>query len=308
MDLVQQQELIAQLQEGSFLIDTDLKEQDLNKILMGRLQNLLEAKPRTKLLVISGSDFAANRLKTLMFRSNFFRRIDNRDRYEVHGLTFFCWNVIRVHFKDAEVQSDVELCANEQDRLTTLRDAIISDEQLAKYFAQSQNQEDLLKDWSQAIAHCKNNGLAPSTYSDTKLFPQIYQKYQQQLEEHHAVDSEDAIIFAIKTLENNSMLRYIYNGVYEFVVVLEAQYLTQLQYQFLKTMCLGETKNLMMIGDLSCPTFGINDGSSKFMAQDFVADFNPVVYHFTNNEKNSLFNVQSNDASQPSTFEALNFA
>lgn len=45
MDLAQQQEHIVQLQEGSFLIDTNLKEQDLNKILMERLQNLLEAKP-----------------------------------------------------------------------------------------------------------------------------------------------------------------------------------------------------------------------------------------------------------------------
>ena len=308
MDLTQQQERIIQLQEGSFLVDTNLKEQDLNKILMERLQNLLEAKPLTKALVISGSDFAAQRIKTLMFRSNFFRRIDNRDRYEVHSLTFFCWNMIRVHFKDAGVQSDVELCATDQDRLTILKDAIISDEELATYFAQSQNQETLLKDWAQAIAHCKNNGLNPSTYLDTKLFPQIYQKYQQQLEEHHAVDKEDAILFSIRALENNSKLRFIYNGVYEFVIVLEAQYLTQLQYQFLKTMCLGDTKNLMMVGDLSCPTFGINDGNSKFMAQDFVADFNPVIYHLTKSEKHSLFKTQNNDNSQSSSFNAVNFA
>ena len=308
MDLAQQQEHIVQLQEGSFLMDTDLKEQDLNKILMERLQNLLEAKPLTKALVISGSDFAAQRLKILMSRSNFFRRIDNRDRYEVHGLTFFCWNMIRVHCEDAGVHSDVALCATEQDRLTILRDAIILDDELATYFAQSPNQETLLKDWAQAIAHCKNNGLDPATYRDTKLFPQIYYKYQKQLEEHHAVDKEDAIIFGIKTLENNSMIRYLYNGVYEFVIVLEAQYLTQLQYQFLKTMCLGETKNLMMVGDLSCPIFGINDGNSKFMAQDFVADFNPVIYHLTKSKKHSLFNTQNNDNSQPSSFNAVNFA
>ena len=204
MDLAQQQEHIVQLQEGSFLIDTNLNKSDLNKILMKRIQNLLEAKPLTKALIISGSDFAAQRLKILMSRSNFFRRIDNRDRYEVHGLTFFCWNMIRVHCEDAGVHSDVALCATEQDRLTILRDAIILDDELATYFAQSPNQETLLKDWAQAIAHCKNNGLDPATYRDTKLFPQIYYKYQKQLEEHHAVDKEDAIIFGIKTLENNS--------------------------------------------------------------------------------------------------------
>ena len=89
MDLAQQQEHIIQLQEGSFLIDADLTRNDINQLLMKRMQNLLEAKPLTKALVISGSDFAAQRLKILMSRSNFFRRIDNRDRYEVHGLTFF---------------------------------------------------------------------------------------------------------------------------------------------------------------------------------------------------------------------------
>lgn len=90
MDLTQQQERIVQLQEGSFLIDTNLNESDLNKILMKRIQNLLEAKPLTKALIISGSDFAAHRLKTLMFRTDVFRRLDYRDRYEVHGLTSFC--------------------------------------------------------------------------------------------------------------------------------------------------------------------------------------------------------------------------
>lgn len=104
------------------------------------------------------------------------------------------------------------------------------------------------------------------------------------------------------------MLHSIYNGTYEFVIMLEAQYLTQLQYQFLKTLCLGETKNLMMVGDLSCQTLGINDGNSKFMAQDFVADFNPVIYHLTKSEKHSLFKTQNNDNSQSSSFNAVNFA
>lgn len=308
MDLTQQQERIVQLQEGSFLIDTNLNESDLNKILMKRIQNLLEAKPLTKALIISGSDFAAHRLKTLMFRTDVFRRLDYRDRYEVHGLTSFCWNFVRIYCQEIELPSDVELCASEQDRLTILRDAIFSDEQLAKYFAQSSNKETLLKEWAQAISLCKNNGLDPSTYRGIELFPQIYQKYQQQLAERHAIDKDDAITCYVKILENNSMLHSIYNGTYEFVIMLEAQYLTQLQYQFLKTLCLGETKNLMMVGDLSCQTLGINDGNSKFMAQDFVTDFNPVIYHLTKSEKHSLFNTQNNDNSQPSSFNAVNFA
>ena len=294
---MQLQESITQLQEGSFLIDTDLTKDDLNQILIKRLQNLLEAKPLTKALILSGSDFAAHKLEALLYQSNFFRRLDCRDRYEIRNFTSFCWNFLYIYFQEAALPSDVELCASEQDRLTIMKDAIISDEQLASYFAQSQNQETLLKDWAQAISLCKNNDLDPSTYRGTKLFPQIYQKHQQQLAEQHAIDKDDVITLYIKILEDNSRLRYIYNGVYEFVIVLEAQYLTQLQYKFLKTLCLGETKNLMMIGDLFCPTFGINDGSSKFMTQDFVADFNPVIYHFTNNEKNSLFNFQSKDAS-----------
>ena len=281
MDLALQQKRIAQLQEGSFLIDTNLNENDLNKLLMERLQNLLEAKPLTKALVLSGSDFATHKLEALLYQADFFRRLDCRDRYEVRNLTSFCWNFLYIYFEEAELPSDVGLCAYEQDRLMMLRDAIISDEQLAEYFIQSPNQETLLKDWAQAISFCKNNGLDPSTYSGTKLFSQIYQKYQQQLASRHAIDKDDVIALYIKILENNSRLRYIYNGAYEFVVVLEAQYLTQLQYKFLKTLCLGETKNLMMIGDLSCPIFGINDGNSKFMAQDFVADFNPVIYHLS---------------------------
>ena len=308
MDLAQQQEHIVQLQEGSFLIDTNLKEQDLNKILMERLQNLLEAKPLTKALVLSGSNFAARKLEALLYQANFFRRLDCRDRYEVRSLTSFCWNFLYIYFEEAELPSDVGLCESEQDRLTILRDAIISDEQLAEHFAQSPNKETLLKKLVQAISLCKNNELDPSTYRDIELFPQIYQKYQQQLADRHAIDKDDVIALYIKILENNSRLRYIYNGAYEFVIVLEAQYLTQLQYKLLKTLCLGETKNLMMIGDLSCPIFGINDGNSKFMAQDFVADFNPVIYHLTKNEKHSLFKTQNNDNSQPSSFNAVNFA
>ena len=290
MDLTQLQEHIVQLQEGSFLIDTDLTRNDINQLLIKRMQNLLEAKPLTKILVISGSNFVTDRLKTLLFRSDYFRRIYNRDRYEIHSLTSFCGTVIRVHCEEAEVSSDIALCVTEQDRLMMLRDAIFSDEELATYFAQSPNQETLLKDWAQAISYCKNNGLDPSTYSDTKLFPQIYQKYQQQLEKHHAADNDDALIFTMRAWKNNSMLHYLYNGVYEFVIVLEAQYLTQLQYQLLKALCLGETKNLMMIGDLSCPIFGINDGNNKFMAKDFVADFNPDIYHLRKSEHHSSSN------------------
>ena len=308
MNLAQQQERIVQLQEGSFLIDTNLNESDLNKLLMKRIQNLLETNPLTKVLIISGSDFAAHRLKTLMFRTDVFRRLDYRDRYEVHSLTSFCWNFVRVYFEEIELPSDVELCASEQDRLTILRDGVFSDDQLAEYFAQSSNKETLLKEWAQAISLCKNNGLDPSSYRGIELFPQIYQKYQQQLAKRHAIDKDDAITCYVKILENNSKLRYLYNGVYEFVIMMEAQYLTQIQYQFLKTLCLGDTKNLMMVGDLSCQTLGINDGNNKFIAQDFVTDFNPVIYHLTKNEKHSLFNTQNNDNSQPSSFNAMNFA
>ena len=42
MDLAQQQEHIVQLQEGSFLIDADLTRNDINQLLMKRIQNLLE--------------------------------------------------------------------------------------------------------------------------------------------------------------------------------------------------------------------------------------------------------------------------
>ena len=64
----------------------------------------------------------------------------------------------------------------------------------------------------------------------------------------------------------------------------------------------------MMVGDLSCQTLGINDGSSKFMAQDFVADFNPVIYHLSKSEKPSLFSSQNNDTTQLDSFNAVNFA
>ena len=44
------------------------------------------------------------------------------------------------------------------------------------------------------------------------------------------------------------------------------------------------------------------------MAQDFVADFNPVIYHLSKSEKPSLFSSQNNDTTQLDSFNAVNFA
>lgn len=86
--------------------------------------------------------------------------------------------------------------------------------------------------------------------------------------------------------ENPSVV-HVYNSLYRYICIDEAQDLNFAQYQVIKALCGDSFNNVMMVGDANQSIYGFNGSDSDFMTKSFVADFSPVVYKLNDNYRSA---------------------
>jgi len=190
------------------------------------------------------------------------------------------------------LQRDISLFESESDRISILRDVITSDSRLGMVLRQQQKPEAFLSKCLSIISEQKRSFVTPELCQLEAPFPKIYQRYNEVLLSQNAMDFDDIMFFAYRVLAENLDVVKLYNSVYRYVCVDEAQDLNAAQYRLIQALCGSDFRNIMMVGDENQSIYAFNGSSSKYMSELFVHDFNPMIYSLSENFRSAKQIIQ----------------
>lgn len=109
---------------------------------------------------------------------------------------------------------------------------------------------------AEKVAYLDKNGLGED-------FVAFTERFNETIKAGNFITYEEQISLCVKLLNDNDMLRHIYQSLYWHVCVDEYQDINAMQFEFIRI--LAGKGNLMAIGDDDQAIFGFNGGSAEYM-------------------------------------------
>lgn len=251
------------------------------RVLTERVKNLLSKKRRGKVLALTFSNMAAEEMRTRL--GNDPNVGDAIDRVTIGTIHSFCLDIIQSRGYLIGLHPDISLFENENDRLAILRSVISDETEFGMLLRRKDKPEEFIRNFLVAIAGQKRNLISPELCSIDEPFPTVYQRYNDVLKNQNAMDFDDILFFAYRILAENHDVTKLYNSIYRFVCIDEAQDLNYAQYRVIHSLCGSDFRNIMMVGDENQSIYAFNGSSSKYMSDCFVCDFHPTIYTLNEN-------------------------
>ncbi len=131
------------------------------------------------------------------------------------------------------------------------------------------------------ISHAKGNQETPQDWyraaTDPKLtrLAKIYETYQERLLQANALDFDDLLLESVRLLRHDEVLRQLYNGRFEFVMIDEYQDTNRSQYELMRL--LTEARhNVCVVGDEDQSIYGWRGADIRNIL-DFERDYPDAV-------------------------------
>ena len=284
MKLSQKQQQIVNHKDGALLVEAG-PGSGKTRVLIERIKCLLASTKRGKVLALTFSNLAADEMKDRLAEDQFFE--DQIERATVGTIHSFCLDLVQSRGNLIGLNSDMVLFENEEDRRAVLKDVFMRNSHLKDFLAQYEDKGQVMQRILQLITEQKRKFVFSDDCAVKDPFPLIYSEYNQKLLEQNAMDFDDILFFAYRILIENPSVVRMYNSLYRYICIDEAQDLNFAQYQVVKALCGENFNNVMMVGDANQSIYGFNGSDSRFMTKCFVADFSPIVYKLNENYRSA---------------------
>ena len=284
MQLSQKQLQIVNHKDGALLVEAG-PGSGKTRVLIERIKCLLSSSKRGKVLALTFSNLAADEMKDRLSEDRAFE--EQLDRVTAGTIHSFCLDLVQSRGNLIGLNSDMVLFESEDDRKTVLKDVFLENQQLKDFLVRQQDKYQIMQRILQLITEQKKRFILPENCSINDPFPLIYSEYNRKLIDQNAMDFDDILFFAYRILTENLSVVRVYNSLYRYICIDEAQDLNFAQYQVIKALCGDSFNNVMMVGDANQSIYGFNGSDSDFMTKSFVADFSPVVYKLNDNYRSA---------------------
>lgn len=284
MQLSQKQLQIVNHKDGALLVEAG-PGSGKTRVLIERIKCLLSSSKRGKVLALTFSNLAADEMKDRLSEDRAFE--EQLDRVTAGTIHSFCLDLVQSRGNLIGLNSDMVLFESEDDRKTVLKDVFLENQQLKDFLVRQQDKNQIMQRILQLITEQKKRFILPENCSINDPFPLIYSEYNRKLIDQNAMDFDDILFFAYRILTENLSVVRVYNSLYRYICIDEAQDLNFAQYQVIKALCGDSFNNVMMVGDANQSIYGFNGSDSDFMTKSFVADFSPVVYKLNDNYRSA---------------------
>lgn len=284
MQLSQKQLQIVNHKEGALLVEAG-PGSGKTRVLIERIKYLLYSSKRGKVLALTFSNLAADEMKDRLSEDRAFE--EQLDRVTAGTIHSFCLDLVQSRGNLIGLDTDMVLFESEDDRKTVLKDVFLENQQLKDFLAQQQDKNQIMQRILQLITEQKKKFILPENCNINDPFPLIYSEYNRKLVDQNAMDFDDILFFAYRILTENASVVRMYNSLYRYICIDEAQDLNFAQYQIVKALCGDSFNNVMMVGDANQSIYGFNGSDSDFMTKSFVADFSPVIYKLNENYRSA---------------------
>lgn len=284
MKLSQKQQQIVSHKDGALLVEAG-PGSGKTRVLIERIKFLLSSNKRGKILALTFSNLAADEMKERLAEDQSFEV--QVDRVTVGTIHSFCLDLVQSRGNLIGLNADMVLFESEEDRRTLLKEVFIENPQLKDFFELYDDKNKVFQRALQLITEQKRSFVLPDDCAICDPFPFIYSEYNRKLLDQNAMDFDDILFFAYRILTENASVVRMYNSLYKYICIDEAQDLNFAQYQVIKALCGDDYYNVMMVGDANQSIYGFNGSSSEFMTKSFLADFNPTIYKLNENYRSA---------------------
>lgn len=286
LNLSPKQQEIVYFRSGAILVKASAGS-GKTRVLTERIKSLLDTTNR-KILAITFTNKAGEEMKERL------GNLDNiKNRLFVGTFHGFCQQVLENHGQLIGFADVPHIFEEESDRLELIEQAI---EKTPSYYSEytKQNpkqQRDFLYKALNFISEVKRKLLSDddllneSDHNEDLVL--LYTTYQDILNSQNAIDFDDLILLTYNLFIANPKIAALYRRTYEYICIDEAQDLNYAQYQLLRSLTIGEHRNVMMVGDPNQSIFAFNGSSSEYMTKMFVEDFQPEIVELKENYRSS---------------------
>lgn len=262
------------------------------RVLTERIRHILNNTKKDKVLALTFTNKAAQEMQV---RLADFEGVEERTWVStVHSVA---QSIIESYGHSIGLSNDLHIYERDQDRmelfLQSLRDSNVDIDDYLNVNdpAEKRKRNKIMQSYMDAFAEVKRELFIDQTeieerYPDQPRFYDIYQDYQQALENSGGIDFNDILFYAYRILNEHSNIARTYQVMYKHVCVDEAQDLNKAQYELIKVFCGDKIKSLLMVGDPNQMIYGFN-GSKDYFENDFIQDFAPQTFSLKENYRST---------------------
>lgn len=252
------------------------------RVLTERIKTLLET-GTYHILALTFTNKAAEEMKSRLEDVT-----DIQDRAFIGTIHSFCLEIINKQGYAIGLKEVPHFFDKEEDRKAILIEVFDSNIELKNIYLNKDDKErrNFVYEILDHISTKKKN-LIEAIPNNTDNKDLIYWEYQELLKKQNAIDFDDVIFLAYKILADRPSVAKIYRKLYKYISIDEAQDLNFAQYEFIKLLCNGEHKNVLMVGDINQSLFHFNGSDIKYMKDLFKKDFNAEEIELKTNYRSS---------------------
>ena len=254
------------------------------RVLTERVRYLLSLPQKHfKVLALTFSNLAANEMADRLNDLG-----DLRDRTTISTFHSFCMELLSDRGRHIGLTGPLQIFERYEDRKRILINAVQTEPDLASALENAgdrRRQDQLLGDWLREISRVKSHPLSGRRTTHDEV-GRLVDSYNAALAASGAHDFDDLLLLAYRLLVEVPQVAELYQRIYRYVCVDEAQDLNEAQYAVLKALCYGDFQNVIMVGDPNQSIYGFNTSDPKYMDQ-FASDFGAKVIELSDNFRSS---------------------
>ncbi|MCL2015245.1 MAG: ATP-dependent helicase [Defluviitaleaceae bacterium] len=272
-------------------------------ILAERICHLINNRKRgEKVLAITFNNKAANEINDRLLQK--YPQHELNDLVRVGTIHSFCMKLVLQRAHSISLPSELHIFESFDDRLEICKKAL---SKIPSCWAFHMNEDKLddkkVYETFSKISEFKRNFALPPENTNPPLFSQLYHDYNDLLLSQNSIDFDDVLIYAYKILTEKPVIADIYQRIYKYICVDEAQDLNKAQYHVIKALA-NENTHIFMVGDPKQAIYTFNGSNPKYMTDNFIADFHEVAEYSLNENYRSARQILQAAAAIEPTFNA----
>lgn len=264
------------------------------RVLTERIRHILNSTKKDKVLALTFTNKAAQEMQERLADFE-----GAEERTWVSTIHSVAQSIIESYGHSIGLSNDLHIYERDQDRMELFLQSLRNSNpnfDLDEYLnvndtAEKRKRSQIMQGYMDAFSDIKRELLVDRAeieekYPNEPRFYDIYEDYQEALENSGGIDFNDILFYAYRILSEHANIARTYQVMYKHVCVDEAQDLNKAQYELIKVFCGDKIKSVLMVGDPNQMIYGFN-GSKDYFEKDFLDDFTPQTFTLKENYRST---------------------
>lgn len=183
----------------------------------------------------------------------------------------FCLDFVNSRGSSIGLPNNITIFESYDDRLKIFSQAINNVPTFKNKLVNPAENDRKIREFFDALSNAKRNLKFYENYEKDSPTSLLFKEYDELLVSQGAIDFDDILRYAYKILNEAEHIKKLYQKIYKYIFVDEAQDLNKAQYEIVKLLS-GDSNITTMVGDPNQSIYGFNGSSEKYFLTDFEND------------------------------------